>query len=193
MGADRAVFLDRDGVINVEKEYLHRIEEFELIPGAPEAVRLLKEAGYRVVVVTNQSGVARGYYPLEAVHLLHRHLDRELALRGTSVDAYYICPHHPVHGLGEYGTECGCRKPLPGMLLKAAEDLSLDLNRSYLIGDKLSDIEAGRAAGCRSILVRTGYGRRECLRAPREIDVFDDLLEAARAIVEDTRRNSDCI
>jgi len=183
MCADRAVFLDRDGVINVEKEYLHRIEEFEFIPGAAEAVRLLKEKGYRIVVVTNQSGVGRGYYSLEAVHLLHRHLDRELAFHGASVDAYYVCPHHPVHGVGEFGIGCDCRKPLPGMLLKAAEDLSLDLSSSILIGDKVSDLEAGLAAGCRSVLVRTGYGSRESLNAPPGTAIYDDLLEAARAIV----------
>ena len=179
----RAVFLDRDGTINVEKEYLHRPEEFEFIPGVPEAIRLLRTAGFRVIVVTNQSGVARGYYGEQAVEALHRHLDGELALHDAGVDAYYFCPHHPVEGVGEYRTACDCRKPLPGMLVQAARDFGLDLGRSFIVGDKLADVEAGLAAGCRSILVRTGYGEREAGKVPEGVPVCDDLLAAAKAIV----------
>ena len=180
---DRAVFLDRDGTINVEKEYLHRPEEFEFIPGAPEAIRLLRSAGFRVIVVTNQSGVARGYYDEEAVTTLHRHLDAELARLNTGVDAYYFCPHHPQEGVGAYRTDCDCRKPLPGMLFQATRDFSLDLAGSYIIGDKVADVEAGLAAGCRPVLVRTGYGRADSSRIPAGVPVYDDLLAAARAII----------
>lgn len=178
-----AVFLDRDGTINVEKEYLHRAEEFEFVPGAPEAIRLLKEAGFLVVVVTNQSGVARGYYDEAAVHRLHRFVDLELATVGASVDAYYLCPHHPHHGIGPYRTECACRKPLPGMLLNAAADLGIDLSRSWIVGDKAADVEAGLAAGCRTILVRTGYGAGEEHLVPPDVTVCDDIFAAARAII----------
>lgn len=188
----RAVFLDRDGTINVEKEYLHRIEEFSFIPGAPEAIRLLKDAGFLVIVVTNQSGIARAFFDEAAVHNLHRHMDAELAGIGTAVDGYYFCPHHPSHGTGEYLTTCDCRKPLPGMLLEAARDFSIELGSSYIIGDKLSDIEAGRAAGCCPLLVRTGYGEQEEERIPAGVAVYADLLAAARAIIEENHRASSC-
>ena len=113
----RAVFLDRDGTINEEKDYLWRIEDFVFIPGAPEAIRRLREAGYLVIVVTNQSGVARGYFGMAEVEALHRHLQRELARFGTAVDAFYVCPHHPTEGQGEYRRDCDCRKGRPGLLL----------------------------------------------------------------------------
>lgn len=182
-----AVFLDRDGTINVEKAYLHRPEEFEFIPGAPEAIRLLNEAGFLAVVVTNQSGVARGYYDEEAVHRLHRFMDGELAKIGASIDAYYLCPHHPRHGVDPYRTECACRKPLPGMLLDAAAALGIDLSRSWIIGDKVSDTEAGLAAGCRPLLVRTGYGADEARLVSPHVPVCDDILAAVRLILAQSR------
>ncbi|HEY6009810.1 MAG TPA: D-glycero-beta-D-manno-heptose 1,7-bisphosphate 7-phosphatase [Geobacteraceae bacterium] len=180
---ERAVFLDRDGTINVEREYLHRIEDFAFIPGVPAAIRQLKEAGFRVIVVTNQSGIGRGYYDEAALCLLHRHLDAELARIGTGIDAYYFCPHHPQHAAGAYRRECSCRKPLPGMLLQAAGDFGLDLGASYIIGDKLADIEAGLAAGCRPVLVRTGYGAAEEPQLPEGVPCYDDLPAAVAALV----------
>ncbi len=180
----KAVFLDRDGTINVELEFLHRPEEFIFIPGAPQAIKLLNDAGFLVIVVTNQSGIARGYYDEAAVHRLHRHVDAELACFGARVDAYYFCPHHPEYGIGDYGMECECRKPKPGMLFRAAADLSLDLPASFMIGDKLLDVQAGLSAGCHSLLVRTGYGTDAATGLPPGIPVYDDLLSAARAIVK---------
>ena len=182
----RAVFLDRDGTINVDHGYVFRPGEFDLIPGAPEAIRSLREAGYLVIVVTNQAGIARGLYGEQDLQLLHRHLDRELERYGTAIDAYYYCPHHPEKGVEPYRRECSCRKPLPGMIHQAASDLSLDLERSFLVGDKRSDIEAGLAAGCMPILVETGYGAGvEDLPAgvPRVAD-----LTAAAALVLKQRR-----
>jgi D-glycero-D-manno-heptose 1,7-bisphosphate phosphatase len=180
---NRAVFLDRDGTINEEKGYLFRTEEFAFIPGAPEAIRLLKEAGFLVIVVTNQSGVGRGYYDEADVDAIHRHLDGELAALGTGVDGYYFCPHHPEHGIGSYKLECECRKPLPGMLLQAAADHGIDLSCSYMIGDKLADVATGIKAGCRPLLIRTGYGAAESGELPRGVAVYDDVLAAARAII----------
>lgn len=159
--ARRAVFLDRDGTINVEKDYLHRIEDFEFIPGVPEAIRLLKEAGFLVVVVTNQAGVARGYYDEQAVAVLHAHIQGLLAAHGAGVDGFYFCPHHPTEGLGAYRIACDCRKGAPGMLLQAAREHGISLADSFMVGDKLADIEAGIAAGCRPVLVRTGYGAED--------------------------------
>jgi D-glycero-D-manno-heptose 1,7-bisphosphate phosphatase len=156
-----AVFLDRDGTINVERDYLHRVEDFAFIPGAPEAIRRLKAAGFLVIVVTNQSGVARGYYPREAVCRLHEYLQGELRKSGAAIDGFYVCPHHPTEGVGDYRLDCNCRKGAPGLLLQAASDHRIDLRRSFMVGDKLADIEAGVAAGCQPILVRTGYGDKE--------------------------------
>lgn len=174
----RAAFLDRDGTINVEKEYLHRIDELEFIPGAAEAIRMLNRAGYLVVVVTNQSGVARGYYNEEDVERLHRHMSAQLAASGARVDAWLYCPHHPA-GRGRHALVCSCRKPLPGMLQEAARRFAVDLQRSVMIGDKLSDVQAARAAGCRPVLVRSGYGAREEEGVTEDVLVCDDLLGAA--------------
>ena len=179
----RAVFLDRDGTVNVEKEYLHRTEEFEFIADAPDAIRLLKKAGFLVIIVTNQSGIGRGFFDEAAVHRLHRYMDEELSRFGAAVDAYYLCPHHPLHGIGEYRRECGCRKPLPGMLLEAADDFSIDLTASYIIGDKMADVEAGLAAGCRPLLVRTGYGGMESVSLPDGVSSYADIMAAVRAII----------
>ena len=156
----RAVFLDRDGTINVEKNYLHKIEDFEFIPGSPEAIKKLKDAGFLVIVVSNQAGIGRGYFDEEAVTTLHQHIQDELAAFGTAIDAFYFCPHHPEEGLGDYKVVCDCRKGSPGMLLQAARDHDIDLEKSFMVGDKLAYIEAGKRAGCKSILVLTGYGEK---------------------------------
>jgi len=180
----RAVFLDRDGTINEEKDYLWRVEDFVFIPGAPEAIRSLREAGYLVIVVTNQSGVARGYFGMAEVEALHRHLQRELARFGTAVDAFYVCPHHPTAGQGEYRRQCDCRKGRPGLLLQAAAELGIDLAHSFMVGDKLADIEAGRRAGCAPLLVLTGYGREEAERLPDDtVPTFADLPAAVDHIL----------
>ena len=177
----RAVFLDRDGTINIEKEYLYQTADFEFIPGTPKAIRLLNQAGFMVVVVTNQSGVARGYYTEEDVENLHRHIDRELERFGAHIDAWLYCPHHPA-GRGRYALPCDCRKPLPGMLQEAAACYDIDMANSTMIGDKLADIEAGTAAGCRTILVRTGYGITEEQQIGAETKVYDDLLSAVKSL-----------
>jgi len=175
----RAVFLDRDGTINIEKEYLYQVKDFEFIQNAADAIRLLNQAGIVVVVVTNQSGVARGYYTEGDVETLHRHIDRELESFGAHIDAWLYCPHHP-SGRGSYALPCDCRKPLPGMLTEAARRYDIDLENSTMIGDKLADIEAGQAAGCHTILVRTGYGADgEQYVGPHTV-VCDDLLSAVK-------------
>lgn len=178
----RAVFIDRDGTINIEKDYLYLIADFEFIPGTAKAIRLLNEAGFLVVVVTNQSGVARGYYTEEDVHHLHRHIASQLEQVGSRVDAWYYCPHHPA-GRGSYALPCRCRKPQPGMLLEAARRFDIDLESSIMIGDKLADVEAGKAAGCRTILVKTGYGADQLLSLPEDIEVCKDLLAAVESLV----------
>ncbi|MGB9080103.1 MAG: D-glycero-beta-D-manno-heptose 1,7-bisphosphate 7-phosphatase [Desulfuromonadaceae bacterium] len=178
----RAVFLDRDGTINIEKEYLYQAEDFEFIPGAAEAIRLLNQAGIMVVVVTNQSGVARGFYTEDDVEELHRHIDRELERYGAHVDVWLYCPHHPA-GRGSYALPCNCRKPLPGMLQEAAARHDIDLEDSTMIGDKLADIEAGMAAGCRTVLVRTGYGADAEHCVGPLTTICDDLLSAVKCLL----------
>ena len=179
-----AIFLDRDGTINVEVDYLHRLADFELIPGVTEAIKRFNIAGYAVVVVTNQSGIARGLYDLAAMQAVHDHLQALLAPRGAHVDAFFFCPHHP-----DFTGPCTCRKPAPGMLLVAAQELGLDLQRSWMIGDTAGDIDAGRAAGCRTILVRTGYGAAleadlgAAADSPKPTTVVDALPEAADYIL----------
>ena len=153
MTARPAVFLDRDGTINVEVNYLHRPADLDLILGVPQAIARLNAAGLPVFVVTNQAGIARGYYTVADMRVLHEHLNALLGGYGAHIDAFYYCPHHP-----EFTGPCVCRKPAPGMLLAAAADHDLDLSRSWLIGDAAGDMGAGYAAGCRTILVRTGYG-----------------------------------
>ena len=146
------VFLDRDGVINADIGYLWRREDFVWIPGAPAAIRLFNERGRPVVVVTNQSGVARGYYTEQDVESLHRWMNAELNRQGARIDAFYFCPHHPDGAIPEYTRVCDCRKPQPGMLLQAMEDWRADPAKSVLIGDKESDVEAAAAAGIRGYL-----------------------------------------
>ncbi len=184
MAKKRAVFLDRDGTINVEVEYLSRVEEFQFIPGVPWALRRLKDAGFLLVVVTNQSGIGRGYYDEAALHAIRDHMHADLAKFGVSIDACYFCPHHPDHATGDYRKECACRKPLPGMLQQAAQDLDIDLTRSYMIGDKLGDVQAGINAGCTPILVLTGYGSSDRSGLPEGVQAHPDLLAAVDAILD---------
>ena len=157
-GMQTAVFIDRDGTINEEAEYLNRLDQVRLFPGAAGAIRRINESGMKAVVITNQSGVARGFFDETFVEKTHAYLRDILCVEGATIDAFYFCPHHPTEGKGRYLQVCGCRKPAPGMLLKAAEELGIDLQRSYLIGDALTDIEAGHRAGVKGILVRTGCG-----------------------------------
>src|SRR5947209_5902158 len=136
-----ALFLDRDGVIIEEVHYLAEVGQVRLLAGAAEAIARVNRAGVPVVVVTNQAGVARGLFPEERVHEVHEHLLSLLSRWGARVDRFYHCPHHPTAGQGSYRSECACRKPRPGLLLRAAADLDLDLGRSVLVGDKVSDLE----------------------------------------------------
>jgi len=150
-GKRPAAFLDRDGVLNVDNGYVHRPEQLEWIVGAPEAVRLLNEAGYYVIVITNQSGVARGYFDEAAVRQFHAHMQDVLHGHGAHIDAFYYCPHHPEGTVKELAVRCSCRKPNPGMLEQAAREWPIDLGRSFFIGDKDGDMAAAAAFNIRGI------------------------------------------
>ena len=175
----RAVFLDRDGTLNIDSGYVHQIKDWVWIPGAIEALSLLKQAGYLVVIVTNQAGVARGLYRRSDVDFLHDWVQADLRSHGVEVDAFYYCPHHP--DFGSY-RNCVCRKPKPGMLISASQDLRIDLSQSWMVGDKISDIEAGDVAGLRTLLIKSdmceiGY------HVPHPRQQVTDVLEAARFII----------
>jgi D-glycero-D-manno-heptose 1,7-bisphosphate phosphatase len=154
---NRAVFLDRDGTINEEVGYLRSLDMLKMIPGAGAAIRRLNDAGFKVVIITNQSGVARGYFPESLVHDAHALLTEMLLRDGATVDGIYYCPHHPTAGSSKHTVVCDCRKPATGLLDRAANDLHIDLKSSFVVGDKWSDVELGHRAGARAILVRSGF------------------------------------
>jgi D-glycero-D-manno-heptose 1,7-bisphosphate phosphatase len=187
----RAVFLDRDGTLIEEVGYLDRFERLSLFPWSVDAVRLLNQAGYKVVVITNQAGVARGMFAESFVTETHNYLAARMTAGRARIDRFYYCPHHPDGSIEAYRQSCDCRKPLPGMIRAAARDLDIDLAASFTIGDRWPDLQAGRAAGTRTVLVRTGYGRSEEGRPPEGVSadaVADNLIAAVSWILEATTR-----
>jgi D-glycero-D-manno-heptose 1,7-bisphosphate phosphatase len=184
MTTRRAVFLDRDGVINKERAYVHKIEEFHFIDGVFDACREMSKAGYRLIIITNQAGIARGYYTEDEFQYLTKWMLKEFRQHGIEIDGVYHCPHHPVYGVGDYHRDCDCRKPAPEMILRAAKEHSLDLRRSILVGDKVTDIEAGRSGGVGCcVLVLTGHPVSNKDLDKADI-VFDDLAGVASALVK---------
>ena len=178
-----AVFLDRDGTINEQMGYINHLSRLVLLPRSAPGIRLLNQAGLTVIIITNQSGAARGYFPLSLVDQVNAHLQNLLAAEGAKIDAVYACTHGPRDG-------CPCRKPKPGLIQQAAQDLNLDLSRSYLVGDRYLDLETATNAGVKSILVLTGYGRGEYEHFahtwPKQpAFVASDLQAAAAWILED--------
>ena len=181
-----AVFLDRDGTIIEDVGYLSAIDDIALFPWSADAIRALNRAGFPVVVVTNQSGVARQYFSDAFVGEAHRALDEKLAAGGARIDAYYYCPHHPEGSLAEYRRQCDCRKPARGLVDRAAGELGLDAARSFVVGDTWRDVGLARVVGARAILGRTGAGAREELRPPAGLAadaVVDNLAAAASWIL----------
>ena len=173
----RAVFLDRDGTINREVNYLSRLEQFELLSGVAEAIKTLNQAGWLVVVITNQSGIKRGLFTEETLHSIHNRMIQDLVRQDARLDGIYCCLHHPDDG-------CECRKPSPKLVQDAAADLGIDLAESWFVGDKALDIETGRRAGCRTALVLTGYGSRESAKAPQVDMVAKDIGTFVENILE---------
>ncbi|MBM7609069.1 D-glycero-D-manno-heptose 1,7-bisphosphate phosphatase [Lysinibacillus composti] len=152
---NRALFLDRDGVINIEKNYVHKIEEFEFIDGIFELTKSFQEKGYLIIVITNQAGIGRGYYSEEDFHILNDWMMEQFKQRGINITEVYYCPYHPTHGIGEYKKDSYDRKPNPGMILKARDKYNINLGESFLIGDKESDIQAGKNAGIENTVLFT--------------------------------------
>jgi D-glycero-D-manno-heptose 1,7-bisphosphate phosphatase len=186
---NKAVFLDRDGTINEEVGYLNHIDRFRLLPRAGEAIRLLNEHGIKAVVVTNQSGVARGYFPESLVQDVHRKMEVLLEAEGARLDGVYYCPHHPEAGDPAYRQRCRCRKPGPGMMEQALSDLDLSAAGHYMVGDRSGDMEFAREINARSVLVLTGYGKGEWELTgdqwkARPDRIVEDLYEAVQWILE---------
>ncbi|MFN0108414.1 MAG: D-glycero-beta-D-manno-heptose 1,7-bisphosphate 7-phosphatase [Blastocatellia bacterium] len=189
----RAIFLDRDGTLNEEVGYVRNLDEFRLFDFAGEAVRLVNEAGWLVIVVTNQSGVARGKFSEEFLNQVHAQMLAKLENNGAQVDGIYFCPHHPEIGETPYRQVCDCRKPQPGLLLRAAKDFDLDLSLCAVIGDRLRDVGMAKPVGSRSVLVLTGYGQEELYEAnsPEAPDhVATNLLEAVRWVINEFKPKS---
>jgi D-glycero-D-manno-heptose 1,7-bisphosphate phosphatase len=176
--SNRAVFLDRDGTIMEDSNYVGDVERVLVIPGAAAALHQLQEAGYKLFIITNQSGVGRGYFSREAVELIHARLDDYFGGSGVRFDRYYVCPHHPEDN-------CDCRKPKPKFLLDAGREYGLDLSRCFMVGDRASDIQAGVNAGVPTILVLTGVGRETLAKGEAKPDhVAEDIGTAAAWILE---------
>jgi D-glycero-D-manno-heptose 1,7-bisphosphate phosphatase len=181
------VFLDRDGTITREVDYLRRVEQLRLLPGAAQAIRRLNEAGLAVVVLTNQSGIARGLLTEEEFCVIQEVLSARLAARGAHLDGVYYCPHHPEATVARYRRECDGRKPAAGLVRCAARELDLDLAHSFAIGDRARDLAPGRSVGCATVLVCTGYGKREEVdwsEAWRPDHIARDLASAVAWVLE---------
>jgi len=193
MSAGRpAILFDRDGTLAHEVGYVNHITRFSLYPFAAAAVRAANRAGFLAVVVTNQAGVARGYFPEPLVHEVHTRMRQEIEDSGARLDAIYYCPHHPGVGAPPYRLDCDCRKPRPGMARRAAAELGADLGRSWVVGDRHGDLELAWGVGARGALVTTGYGRGELTYGaaswPRQPDlVAANALEAVQEIVARSR------
>lgn len=181
-----AVFLDRDGTIIDEVGYLDRPERVALYPFTTVAIRALNRAGFRTILVTNQSGIARGFFDEATVDAVHTHIADRLAEGGAYLDAYYYCPHHPDGHVAPYAGRCDCRKPARGLVDRAVRELSIDPARSFAVGDRWLDVQLARNVGARGILVRTGYGAVEESRRPADVvvdAVVNNLVEAVAHIL----------
>lgn len=172
---NKAIFLDRDGTINVEVDYLHECKKLEFVPGAVEALMILQNKGYKLIVITNQSGVGRGYFPIEDVYKVNEYMSQLLSEQGVTIDDFYCCPHTEKDN-------CQCRKPQPGMYLKAAKEHDVDFSKSYMVGDKITDVQAAFELGCGFGLVLSGHDIKMEYQEQYNGHCYKDLLEFAKSI-----------
>jgi D-glycero-D-manno-heptose 1,7-bisphosphate phosphatase len=186
-----AIFLDRDGTLIEEAGYLDRLERMVVFPWTVDALRMLGRAGFTLIVVSNQAGVAKGMFDEAFVRETHRVLAERFGAGGARIDGFYYCPHFQEGSVEAYRRACGCRKPQPGMLLEAARERDIDLGRSFVVGDRWSDVEAAQAAGARGVLVRTGYGVIDAAHPRAGVQaamVADTLMDATTFILQEARR-----
>jgi D-glycero-D-manno-heptose 1,7-bisphosphate phosphatase len=184
----RAVFIDRDGTLSEEVGYINHASRFRLFPYAASAVKHLNENGWLAIVITNQAGVARGYFTEDTIQTVHEAMTKDLKSNGARLDAIYYCAHHPSVGEPPYRFDCDCRKPKPGLISRAAQEFDIDLSESWMVGDRYSDVELARNAGMKSMFVMSGYGRGEWEHqrqnwTQQPDQVAENLLEAVRLIV----------
>ncbi|MGD8227546.1 MAG: HAD family hydrolase [Desulfobacteraceae bacterium] len=187
-----AVFIDRDGTINEQLGYINHLSRFVILPGVPEAVRLLNKNGWWAIIVSNQGGVARGYYPMELIDEIHDFLKSSLKQQGAIIDGIFFCPHHPAGVLPEYSSTCGCRKPETGLIDKAREAFDIDMSKSYVVGDRHVDIELASRLNLKGVLVKTGYGLGEMEyiipeKRLKPHHVAEDLLDAVKWILNEEK------
>lgn len=175
MNMNKAIFFDRDGTIIEERGYISRLRQSEIFPFTAEAVRLMNENHFKAIVITNQSAIARGICTPEQVETIHREISETLAKQGAVIDRFYYCPFHTEGVIPAYKKKSECRKPLPGMIFQAAADFHIDLSQSYMVGDDLVDIETGKNAGCKTVLVLTGKGRQVFEQLPGR-DIQPDIV-----------------
>jgi D-glycero-D-manno-heptose 1,7-bisphosphate phosphatase len=188
---NKAVFLDRDGTINVEKNYLYKPEDFEFILGVPKAIESLNRSGYKVIVISNQSGVARGYYSEDDLLFLHEYIERKLAAENARIDAFYYCPHHPLATVEKYRVDCNCRKPKPGLFERAIKDFDVDITKSWAVGDRMRDVKPALNLGIRGALLLTGQGNSENVASIRY--VASDLPEFVEKIIMNRFLREGCL
>jgi D-glycero-D-manno-heptose 1,7-bisphosphate phosphatase len=183
-----AVFIDRDGTINEQMGYINHVSRFRILPRVPQAIRMLNRHGFLVLVVSNQSGVARGYYPLDLVKTLHHLMVTRMREKQGNIDGVFFCPHHPAGSVPGFSHDCDCRKPKTGLIEQACKSFEIDLQRSFVVGDMCTDIELAHRAGLKGVLVKTGYGLGEIEyllphKTAKPVHIADDLLDAVRWIV----------
>jgi D-glycero-D-manno-heptose 1,7-bisphosphate phosphatase len=184
-----AVFIDRDGTINEQMGYINHLSRFLILPGVPEAIRLLNKNNFLVIIVTNQSGVARGYFPIDLVHEVHAFLEMSLKKEDAIIDGIFFCPHYPRGVVPEYCSECDCRKPKTGLINQALESFDIDMSGSYVVGDRHTDIELAHRSNLKGLMVKTGYGLGDIEyilpnEPIRPLHIAQDLLHAARWVLE---------
>lgn len=187
-----AVFIDRDGTINEQLGYINHLSRFVILPGVSEAVRLLNKNNWWAIIVSNQGGVARGYYPMELVDEIHGFLKSSLKGQGAIIDGIFFCPHHPAGVVPEYSSGCGCRKPETGLIDKALEAFDIDMSNSYVVGDRHVDIELASRLNLKGVLVKTGYGLGELEyiipeKRLKPHHVAEDLLDAVKWILNEEK------
>jgi len=183
-----AVFIDRDGTINEQMGYINHVSRFKILPGVPQAIRMLNRRGFLVLVISNQSGVARGYYPLDLVKTIHDLMVTRIRAKKGNIDGIFFCPHHPAGSVPEFSRDCDCRKPKTGLIEQACNAFEIDLQRSFVVGDMCTDIELAHRAGLKGVLVKTGYGLGEIeytltQRPSKPAHIAEDLLAAVRWIL----------
>ncbi len=180
---NKAVFLDRDGTIVEDVGYLSSPEQIKFIPGSIDAIKSLNQSGFKVIVISNQSGIARGHFTEDMLQTIDKIIHRGLLHGGAHIDAHYYCPHHPEQGVYPYQQECECRKPNTGLIKKATEKFNVDPNSSFMIGDKTTDIELGKRSGLKTALVKTGYGQKQIEHAKEPDKIAENLAEAVKWVL----------